>query len=328
MESLGILKEILYTLELDTSHKSQVEKAFADLEMELAELRFLTARYKRDQKVNENFVKKTVAMLEASNESLKASNHKLLKVNEELKKSNEELERFAFIASHDLKTPLHNIINFARLLHKKNQDGKYEEVKEYLPFILEGGERMSHLIEDVLEYSKLSKENQESDRNVIHLGEMIEEISMSISEYLHDRNAVIVQNNPLPSFYGNPSKMFILFKNLIENGIKYNESPHPTIKIYATKGQEGYTLCFEDNGIGIEAEYYDRIFQMFTRLHTHDKYEGTGLGLATCKKIVDEFGGKIGLESELGVKTVFSIELPLELIEPCNREMERMHNAL
>ncbi|MEM9718474.1 MAG: ATP-binding protein [Bacteroidota bacterium] len=314
MDSIGFLKKMLHACDLDSSRKSQVDKALDDLALELEELRFLTDRYKRDQQVNENFVKKTVAMLEASNENLKESNQKLLKANEELKNSNDELERFAFIASHDLKTPLHNIINFSSLLHRKHQEGNYEEVKDYLSFILEGGKRMNHLIEDVLEYSKLTRQNCEEDRELLSLEEIVDEIELAISGYIEERNARIIRRTSLPGFIWNRSKIFMLFKNLIENGIKYNEETRPIIYIYTEEVMGRHFLHVEDNGIGIEAEYHEKIFQMFGRLHTHDMYEGTGLGLATCKKIVDEFGGEIRIESQLQVKTIFSIELPSHLI--------------
>lgn len=253
-------------------------------------------------------------LVEERTAQLQAANKALTNTNKELLDSNKELERFAYIASHDLKTPLHNIIKFSGLLDLKLKGDKNAEIREYLSFIINGGKRMNSLIEDVLEYSKLSRIRSTDEEKVIDLNHLIEEIKDSISAYLNKQNAVVEILTPLPSLKWNHAKLFILLKNLIENGIKYNTSETPIVKLYFEKDKDGAVLYCEDNGIGIEEAYAEKVFQMFYRLHNHSEYEGSGLGLATCKKIVDEFGGKISLESQPHKKTVFKIQFPHQLV--------------
>ncbi len=247
-------------------------------------------------------------------EQLQQTNRELMKTNDDLLESNAELERFAFIASHDLKTPLHNIIKFSGLLKRKLESSSSQDIRDYLSFIIQGGKRMNYLIEDVLEYSKLSRQENGDNKVQIDLNELVDEISRSISEYLYSRNASIEISTPLPNIVWSYAKIFMLFKNLIENGVKYNESAKPTIKLGAVPGEGGIDLSFSDNGIGIAEEYYDKIFLMFTRLHNQTKYDGSGLGLATCKKIVEEFGGTIYCEAQPQGGTVFRVRLPQEIL--------------
>lgn len=247
-------------------------------------------------------------------EQLEYTNQELMKTNDNLLESNAELERFAFIASHDLKTPLHNIIKFSGLLKRKLEPTTSQDIKDYLSFIIQGGKRMNYLIEDVLEYSKLSRQEDGDNWVQIDLNKLVDEISRSISEYLYSRNATIKISGPLPSIVWSYAKIFMLFKNLIENGVKYNESAKPTIRIEALSREEGIDLFFSDNGIGIAEEYFDKIFLMFTRLHNQAEYEGSGLGLATCKKIVEEFGGTIRCLGQAQGGTSFRISLPRDIL--------------
>lgn len=243
-------------------------------------------------------------------EQLEQANLELTETNSELMESNKELERFAFIASHDLKTPLHNIIKFSGLLKHKLEPEVNGDIKDYLSFIIQGGKRMNFLIEDVLEYSKLSRPDNGGHKEIIDLNQLVDDIARSISEYLDSRNASIVIANPLPSVFWCHSKIFMLFKNLIENGVKYNESLEPTITIRTTEENGKLDLFFSDNGIGIGEEYHEKIFLMFTRLHNQTEYEGSGLGLAACKKIVEEFGGTIHCERQTQSGTTFRISIP------------------
>jgi len=288
MSNIIELKKIIENISYDENIKSKIKALIENLEAEIEELSFLTTRYQHDQKVNENFVKKTVSLLETSNEDLKRSNNKLIKANYELIKSNEELERFAYIASHDLKTPLYNIINFTQLLQKKLKPNNNEELLKYLHFINQGGIMMKNLIEDILEYSRLSKDNN-SNKVHFNVSSIIEEILFSISKFIDFKNGKVEIQTSLPDYFGNRSSFFILFKNLIENGIKYNESPSPIVKIYCEEHNDSYSIYIEDNGIGIENKFQDQVFQMFKRLHNQSKYEGS---------------------SQLNVGTVFKINLP------------------
>ncbi len=251
--------------------------------------------------------------LESQKLALIESNDLLQRRTEELQESNQELERFAYIASHDLKTPLNNIISFSTLLEPQLKKLKNPEIDLYFGFIRDGSHRMNHLIKDVLEYSRLSAEVESVE--ALDLNATVAEINDSISQYLHDRKAVVEIQGKLPTIFANRTRIYLLFKNLIENGIKYNQSERPEVVISCQELNSQFELCFEDNGIGMEQEYLDRIFTMFTRLHTNEEYDGTGLGLSLSRKIVENIGGSISVKSEPGKGSKFCIFLPLTLIE-------------
>ncbi len=257
------------------------------------------------------------------NKEINSKTKELLKANLRLEHSNKELERFAYITSHDLKSPINNILNFTRLLRMKFGREENTPVNDWLTFIESSGKRMSQLIEDILEFSRLSGTTVVGKEN-IDLNELVEEI-IQIAQNNSDSKNIFFEVSKLPHVQWHHSKIFLLFKNIIENGIKYNQSENPNIKVYCTNNSAGIkSIYIEDNGIGIEKEYFDKIFLMFNRLHTKKEYEGTGLGLATCKKIVDEFEGSISISSEINKGTTFKIELPKLLIHhPVNMEKER-----
>ena len=230
--------------------------------------------------------------------------------NKQLKQSNVELERFAFIASHDLKTPLRNIVSFTNLLERHLGNHDDQQITEYINFLKEGGKRMNTLIEDVLEYSKLSDSKTNGIAEEINLNHLCGELTKTIHTTLEERQAIIEISQPLPTVVGNYSSFFLLFNNLIENAIKYNESSVPEVKIYFQSDANSFSLIFEDNGIGIQEDFFEKIWEMFSRLHNHSKYEGTGLGLATCKKIMDSMDGTIEVSSTVGKGSSFELKFP------------------
>ena len=250
------------------------------------------------------------ASRELLEEKVKIRTQELEAVNLDLIKSNEELERFSYIASHDLKEPLRNINSFTALLRREVQPFANENVKEYMSYILKNTKQMNKLIQDVLEYSSVSK--TEEVIQTIDLNEVIQKITSSFSKTIKEKTASVYINRDLPHLKGMPSKVYFLFKNIIENGIRYNENSNPEIRIDLKKEGQFYIFSIADNGIGIEPEYHKRIFEMFKRLHNRMNYTGSGLGLSLCKKIVQNFRGEIWLDSKLGQGTTFYFSIPLD----------------
>lgn len=247
------------------------------------------------------------------------TNARLRDLNSDLEKSNRDLEQFAYIASHDLQEPLRKIITFADLSeHNLHQP---ENLKRYLEKISAAALRMSMLIREVLNYSRLSK--PEKAFTAIDLNEVVHHIKSDLELLIEEKKAVITTNE-LPVIHGSPLQISQLFLNLISNALKFSQEA-PRIQITAallqaealphkmrTAESTNYIrLDFQDNGIGFDQQYADKVFSIFQRLHTDQEYAGTGIGLALCKKIVENHNGKISVESQLGKGTCFSVYLPL-----------------
>lgn len=227
--------------------------------------------------------------------------------NKHLETANNELEKFAYVASHDLKTPLRNIHSFLTLIQRKVSQGKTSEIDEYLEFASTNAHRMHELIQDILEFSQFSSKKTSFQNK--DLNQILKDALSNLQEIIKEKQVVVTKAN-LPTFYCNDSQMLSLFQNLIENGIKYNNSDSPKIDITCSESAKTYEIGISDNGIGIEAEYQDKIFEMFYRLHNQGEYTGSGIGLATCRKIVSHHEGTLTLESTPNKGTTFCIRLP------------------
>lgn len=226
---------------------------------------------------------------------------------EELERSNKELEQFAYISSHDLQEPLRMVANFAKLLERRFKDRLTEEGQEYLQFIVEGAGRMHHLINDLLTFSRL---NQSVEFSVVDLEEVFQDVLENLKPAIHDSKA-IVTNEKLPSVYGNRSQLSQLLQNLVGNAIKFRTDLTPRIHLSVKSQGDSYTFAIKDNGIGFSTTYSDQIFGIFKRLHSKDKYQGSGIGLATCKKVIEHHGGSIWAESEVAKGSTFYFTLPM-----------------
>lgn len=224
-----------------------------------------------------------------------------------LEQSNDALERFAYIASHDLKEPITTISAFITILKQKiSTEHKGEHLEQYIDIIEKNCDQMKFLITGILDYTKLS---EDVTKNEVDLNIILEKVELYLQKMILDKNAKIISTN-LPTLNCNQIQMFQIFKNLIENGIKYNESENVEVKI-DFKDEDGYiTLSFEDNGIGIEPKFKDHIFEMFKRLHNRSKYTGSGLGLSIVKKITQMMGGEIVLSKSNSSGTTFNLTLP------------------
>lgn len=233
---------------------------------------------------------------------------KLRTKNEELRQTTEELERFSYIASHDLKSPLRTVVSFLGLIEKDIQRGKYHKLQSHLEFAKSGAKQMNYLVSDILELSKLNAPDR-LKKELVDLNVILKKVKSNLQEDLQSSNASIIAE-PLPDYYCNEVEFLMLFQNIIQNGIKYNNSLRPTLTIWSENGDNTLKIHFKDNGIGIEEVYFNQIFQFFKRLHTINEYAGTGLGLGLCKKIIQKYKGDIGVKSKLDKGSTFSIYLP------------------
>lgn len=226
--------------------------------------------------------------------------------------SNAQLEKFAYVASHDLREPLRTIRNFADLLIINCGDELSEKAKFYLDFIVGSVGQMNNLIEDLLTYSRVNTQNH--DIKVIELPQLLETVKQSLGKSLNETNGAINIGNIPTTIKGNNVKIKQLFQNLLANSIKFRkENEPPIIDISATETEQMWIFAVKDNGIGIKEEYQEQIFMLFKKLFSSTDYPGTGLGLAICKKIVEQHGGQIWVESEEGEGATFFFSMVKDL---------------
>ncbi len=222
--------------------------------------------------------------------------------------SNADLEQFAYVASHDLREPLRSVSSYVQLLQRRYGDRLDGEGAAFMGFVMDGTHRMHELITDLLAYSRVGS-NQDPFASVA-MDRVLSQVLASFSGVIAASGAVVT-HGPLPSIDADERQMVSLFENLIGNAIKYRrpEIP-PIIRVDATLMGQEWTFAIGDNGIGIEPAYWTRIFMIFQRLHARDQYEGTGIGLALCKRIVERHGGRIWLASTPGEGSTFFFTLP------------------
>lgn len=233
---------------------------------------------------------------------------------EELERSNKELEQFAYIASHDLQEPLRTITSYLQLLEKQTKSKLDKDSLEFLGFAVDGAKRMYVLIQDLLVYSRVTMKTKTPE--LIDCSIILQIVLDNLQESIHINKAIITADS-LPKIKADKFQMIQLFQNIIGNAIKFHRENeisqvHVSVKKMAENGLKEWLFSVKDNGIGIAKEYEEKIFALFQRLHSRDKYEGTGIGLSVCKKIVEKHGGKIWMESELGKGTTFYFTLKSE----------------
>lgn len=225
----------------------------------------------------------------------------------ELKRSNAELERFAYSVSHDLEQPLGTIVNFTQLLEHHYGKELDERAREYLGFIVDGGQRTRLMIDDLLTYSRVSTKGAEFEtfNSEEALRRAIANLDAAISE-----SHASVTSGDLPEVNGDAAQFVRLFQNLIGNGIKFRGREPPRVHVAAARRNGDVIFSVSDNGIGIDPKYFDRIFDIFQRLNRREEYPGTGVGLSICKRIVERHEGRIWVESQPGKGSTFYFSIP------------------
>ena len=249
--------------------------------------------------------KYTITSYQDISEQKKAED-KIIAYSIELERKNKEIEQFAYVASHDLQEPLRTISNFANLLAQRVGVHPDAESNEYMGYISSGADRMSQLIFDLLEYSRIGRD---TDKSLIDCDKLVDEILTDMSASIAESGAEI-HKEKLPVVHGY-NYLKSLFQNLLSNAIKFRKDGTPPVITIAArdKGKE-FLFSIKDNSMGIDKIYYDKIFTIFQRLHTREKFKGTGIGLSLSKKIVEHLGGKIWVESEIGKGSTFYFTIP------------------
>jgi PAS domain S-box-containing protein len=240
--------------------------------------------------------------------SLRENNLKLARYTRELEQSNWELEQIAFVTSHDLQEPLRMITGFLSQLERRYQNQLDDKAHQYIRLAMGGSQRMKQIISDLMEYSRASKSLDE--KTDVCLSNILEEYGLIRQKVILDKKVKIILINDLV-FLSFRLSVTQVFHNLLDNAIKYSRSGEaPVIEIDAWEKEGFYYFSVKDNGIGIDPLYFGKIFEMFQRLHASDMYSGTGIGLAITKKLIENMGGEIWLESQEGVGTTFYFKLP------------------
>jgi signal transduction histidine kinase len=310
---IGVALEAII-LSLAIVHRFKIMKQNADevTKKSLLVLKENEELVKEKNRLLEQTVEEQNSMIQSALQRFYDSEEKLKEYALRLEKSNKELTDFAHIASHDLKAPIRGIMSFSQLFERRNAT-KFDDIdREYFNFIKANAKQSARLIDDVLSYSKIDKNLGEPEN--VDLNTCLYTIELNLKTLMQDKKAELIFEY-LPTIKGHSSLINQLFRNLIANGIKYNTSEVPTIHISCKSNTKGHLVyAIKDNGIGIAPENHELVFSMFRRLHTQAEYEGSGIGLAFCARIVDTYGGQIWVESEEGKGTTIFFTLPTATI--------------
>ncbi len=262
----------------------------------------------------EEMVARRTAELEAVNRRLKteieeriAAEEVLRRTAEQLTRSNKELEQFAYVASHDLQEPLRVVGSYVQLVERKFGERLDAEAEQFIHYIVDGVAQMQRLISDLLDFSRVGTGGESF--STVAVEEVLELALANLRPAIRQSGAVVA-HGPLPEIRGDRTQLVQLFQNLIGNAIKFRGDRRPEINVSADRREEEWLFAVADNGVGIERQYWERIFVIFQRLHSRQKYEGTGIGLAICKRIVERHGGRIWLDSKPREGATFYFSLP------------------
>ncbi len=289
----GLLKKIERDEAFWAATNENIKRAYSKLD-ELVEKRTIELKM-----VNEQLQQELTERKKAEEE--------LKKTLSELKRSNEELQQFAYVASHDLQQPLRMVASYTQLLAKRYKDKLDKDANEFIKYAVEGANNMKTLIEDLLEYSRIQTRGNPFE--VINFEEVLKDVLFSFHETIKEKDAEITHDY-LPNILADKTQLIQVFQNLIDNALKFRSKDPVRIHISAKKNKNNWQFSVKDNGIGIDPEYFDRIFIIFQRLHRKSEYPGTGIGLALCKRIIERHNGKIWVESKVGKGSTFHFTIP------------------
>ncbi len=238
----------------------------------------------------------------------KRSEEQLVKMVGELKRSNDELQQFAYVASHDLQEPLRMVASYTQLLAKRYKGRLDSDADEFIAYAVDGANRMQGLIQDLLAYSRAGTGGKDLHR--ISSEEALKEALTNLRATIEESGAVVTHDS-LPAITSDDTQLTLVLQNLVGNAIKYRGADAPRVHVSATKnGGNEWIFSVRDNGLGIDPQYFDRIFVLFQRLHGREEFKGTGIGLAICKKMLERLGGRIWVESQPGTGSTFYFALP------------------
>jgi len=238
---------------------------------------------------------------------VKARTSELEKTTVDLKRSNQELEQFAYVASHDLQEPLRMVASFSQLLEQRYKGKLDAKADQYILFVVDGVRRMQGLINDLLGYSRVGTRGKQFE--TIETSDVITNVLEDMERSIQESGAHITKEN-MPQVYADSTQLGQVFQNLISNAIKFRSEKPLLIEIRAEQKDDFWVFSVKDNGIGIDPQYFERIFVIFQRLHEREKYPGNGIGLSVIKKIIERHGGQVWLESELGKGSTFYFSIP------------------
>ena len=245
--------------------------------------------------------------LEAEIVERKRAEEQLKRTLADLERSNEELEQFAYVASHDLQEPLRMVSSYTQLLARRYQDQLDQDAHEFIGYAVDGAERMQHLINDLLTYSRVGTRGKPFGKTDCQ--QALQDTLANLQTAIEETDATVTHDQ-LPTVLADESQLVQVFQNLVSNAIKFRGQAPPAIHIGAQRKNDEWVFSVRDNGMGIEPQYHDRIFVIFQTLHARDQYPGTGIGLALCKRIVERHRGRIWVESALGEGATFYFTIP------------------
>lgn len=288
LKELGRYDEAFEKLNIFIQQKDELHKAKGQAALNDATLRFNYEEGKKEQ------------------ELLKKKNAEIEQYTHKLEMSNYELNQFAHVASHDMKEPLRMISNYSQLLEKSLNGSLGVDQKDYIYYINEGAKRMMNVIQSLLQLSKI---NSAQNKEEVDMNEVLKEVKQALKLEIHEKNAHI-KSVTLPKLFADRIHVMQLMQNLVSNGMKYNKTGSPVIDITYSHCEKFHCIEIADNGIGIPVEYREKVFIIFQRLHDRHEFDGTGIGLAICKKIIDSLGGKIWIEDSPLGGSKFCFKIP------------------